>query len=350
MNTTMEKATSAALIINLGSPASTKVSDVKTYLGEFLMDENVIDYPYFLRAILVKGIILNVRPKKSAEAYETIWWDEGSPLIVLSERLQASMQEKIDTPIFLAMRYANPSIPGTLNAMREAMPNLKKVFVIPLYPHYAMSSYGTVKDRVAEVAKKEHSDLEVVFQPPFYEDNDYIKVLANSIKEKLPEDHHLLFSYHGIPVRHLKKTDPSKVHCARIKDCCNVDNKEVHAVCYKHQTQVTSLRVAEELGLSPDQYSTSYQSRLGLAEWIRPYTAKEFERMPKDGIKKLAVVCPAFVSDCLETLEEIYVEGKEDFMHAGGESFVTIPCLNTQEDWVNLLVSWVRNHCDIKTS
>ena len=147
------------------------------------MDENVIDYPYFLRALLVKGIILNVRPKKSAEAYETIWWDEGSPLIVLSERLQASMQEKIDTPIFLAMRYANPSIPGTLNAMREAMPNLKKIFVIPLYPHYAMSSYGTVKDRVAEVAEKEHSDLEVVFQPPFYEDKDYIKVLANSIKE-----------------------------------------------------------------------------------------------------------------------------------------------------------------------
>ena len=345
MNKAVENATSAALIINLGSPASTKVADVKTYLAEFLMDENVIDYPYFLRALLVKGIILNVRPKKSAEAYETIWWDEGSPLIVLSERLQRKMQDQIDVPIFLAMRYAEPSIPGTLKAMREAMPRLQKIFVIPLYPHYAMSSYGTVKNRVAEVVRKEHNDLNVIFQPPFYDDKSYIKVLSNSIKKHLPEDHHLLFSYHGIPVRHLRKTDPSKVHCSRVEDCCNSENKYVHANCYKHQTQATSLLVAEQLGLRSDQYSTSYQSRLGLAEWIRPYTAKEFERMPKEGIKKLAVVCPAFVSDCLETLEEIYVEGKEDFMGAGGESFVTIPCLNTQEDWVNLLVSWVRNHC-----
>lgn len=335
----------AAMIINLGSPKSTKVKDVKEYLAEFLMDDHVIDYPKWARLLLVKGIILNVRPRKSAAAYKSIWWDEGSPLIVLSQRLLAKVKKHTKVPTYLSMRYAQPSILSTLRKMKEEQPELNEIYVVPLYPHFAMSSYQTVEDRVREVAQKHFPELKLKFKQAWYDDHDYIAVLSNSIKEKLPQDHHLLFSYHGIPVRHVKKSDTTGCHCYTVENCCSVPSP-AHQTCYKHQTAVTTALVAEKLGLEEGTYSTSYQSRLGRDPWIQPYTAQRFEEMPGEGTKKLAVVCPAFVSDCLETLEEINEEGQEDYLHNGGESFVPIACLNDRDDWAQLLAGWITENKD----
>ena len=238
----------AAVVINLGSPKSTDVKDVKEYLGEFLMDDHVIDFPKWARTLLVKGIILNTRPKKSAEAYKTIWWDEGSPLIVLSQRLISNVRKHTKIPTYLAMRYAEPSIQQTLKVMTEEIPNLEELYVVPLYPHFAMSSYETVVDRVKEVAAKDFPELKLTFKEPWYDDDDYIKVLSSIIKETLPEDHNLMFSYNGIPVRHVKKSDCTGQHCYKVNDCCSVVS-EAHKVCYKHQTALTTKLVAAELGL-----------------------------------------------------------------------------------------------------
>ncbi len=331
----------AALLINLGSPESTDVKDVKKYLGEFLMDDHVIDIPYFARMLLVKGIILNTRPKKSAAAYRSIWWEEGSPLMVLSQRLRNKVAEKSPFPVYLAMRYAQPSIASTIAQIKAENAELDKLFVVPLYPHFAMSSYETVVDRVNEVMEN-YPEIDLQIQTPFYNNEEYISLLSASIQAALPEDHHLLFSYHGIPVRHLKKSDKSESHCWKTSNCCQVASS-AHQTCYRHQTLETTRLVADKLGMSKEKFSQSFQSRLGRDEWLTPYTAEVFTRYPGEGKKKLAVVCPAFVSDCLETLEEIDKEGREEFLNAGGESFVSIPCLNDQDDWAALLARWI-NH------
>lgn len=335
---------SAALLINLGSPESYEVKDVRKYLDEFLMDSHVIDMPYLSRVLLVRGIILNTRPKRSAAAYRSVWWKEGSPLIVISERLQKKVQSYTTRPVYLAMRYARPSINEVLEKIKADMPQLEKLYVIPLYPHFAMSSYETVTDKVKELAARHLPSVELHFKEPFYNDPAYIDILAASIKDQLPEDHHLLFSYHGLPVRHLKKSDPTKSHCYASKDCCNRPSV-AHNTCYKHQVLQTTKLVAEKLGLNEGSFSTSFQSRLGRDEWIIPYTAKVFVEYPRKGINKLAIVCPAFVSDCLETLEEVDVEGRQEFLHSGGESFAFIPCLNDSEAWSKLLAGWIDEAC-----
>lgn len=330
----------AALLVNLGSPKSTDVGDVKTYLDEFLMDDHVIDYPQWLRSLVVRGIILNTRPKRSAKAYESIWWEEGSPLIILSERLRSKVQSFTDIPVGLAMRYAEPSIKNGIAGLEKTPGKLDELLLIPLYPQFAMSSYETVVDKTKEVVSTHFPHITLLIQEPFYYREDYITVLSNSIAEQLPQDHHLKFSYHGIPLRHLRKSDPTNSHCTKVNDCCNVTSV-AHETCYRHQCLDTTKRVAEKLQLGEDAYSHSFQSRLGLAKWLEPYTAKELAELPGRGIKKLAIVCPAFVSDCLETLEEINEEGKEIFMKAGGESFQTISCLNDRDDWAKLIARWV---------
>ncbi|MDX1685538.1 MAG: ferrochelatase [Saprospiraceae bacterium] len=330
----------AALMINLGSPKSYDVPDVKKYLDEFLMDEHVIDLPYFWRSLIVRGIILNVRPKKSAEAYKSIWWDDGSPLIVLSEKLAKKVNDKSSDPVYLAMRYAEPSIAGTLQKIKQEQPDLDALYVIPLYPHFAMSSYETVVDKVIETAAEELPGVNIKFKKPWYDDENYVSLLADSIKDALPDDHHLLLSYHGVPLRHLKKSDPTGVHCCKVEHCCQVDS-EAHRTCYRHQTQKTSQLLQEKLGLDDNRLTVSYQSRLGPDQWMQPFTKDIFAGHPDKGIRKIAVACPAFVSDCLETLEEINVEGRETFMEAGGENFEFIPCLNDRKEWADLLARWI---------
>ncbi len=330
----------ALVIVNLGSPDSYAVKDVRRYLGEFLMDERVVDFSKWFRTFLVKGIILNTRPPKSAEAYKSIWWDEGSPLMVLSERLRDKVQEHSAMPVALGMRYGNPSIQSAVEGLLKEHPDLERVSLVPLYPHYAMSSYETVAVKARDVFEAHFPNLDLRIKGAFYDDPRYQVILANSIKSALPEEYdHLLFSYHGVPERQIKGSDVSKAHCLRLDDCCAKDSP-AQVFCYRHQTLATTKDVARLLDLEDGKYSTSFQSRLGPIKWLDPYTDKTIVELAQKGCKKLAVVCPAFVSDCLETIEEIGEEGRELFLENGGEEFTLIPCLNDQDDWAQLLANF----------
>ena len=332
----------AVVLMNLGSPDSTKVSDVKKYLDEFLMDERVIDKPWLFRALLVKGIIVPFRAPKSAEAYRSIWTEEGSPLLVISRQLRDALQKEIEEPVTIAMRYGNPSPQSAFDELVKNNPDLEEVIAVPLYPHYAMSSYETA----VEYAKEEHAKgkygFRLNFIQPYYNHDAYIAALADSIAPHLEGDwDHILFSYHGVPERHILKGDVTGRHCLKVENCCAVPSA-AHEFCYRHQCFATTQLVVEKLNLPEGKWSQSFQSRLGRDPWLQPYTAARLEALPKEGIKKLVVVCPAFVSDCLETLEEIAVEGKEIFLHAGGTHFEMIPCLNVHPLWVRTLADWVK--------
>ena len=328
------------LLVKLGSPDSPNPPEVKKYLEEFLMDERVIDAPKLLRTLLVKGIILNTRPKKSAKAYQKIWWEEGSPLIVLSERLQAKVQEKVSVPVALAMRYGNPSIKSGLQALADQ--GVTETLIIPLYPQFAMATTETILVLAEELRQKHFPSMSFTSLPAFYHHADYIRVLANSIQEYLKDKEweHLLFSYHGVPKRHIRKSDITKSHCIMDRKCCSTPSA-AHEFCYSHQCYETTRQVAEYLELKEGTFSTSFQSRLGLDPWLQPYTDKTIEAFAKKGTKKMAVVTPAFVSDCLETLEEIGMEAVEDFEDNGGEHLHVVPCINDREDWINVMSRWI---------
>jgi ferrochelatase len=331
----------AVVLMNLGSPDSTRVKDVKRYLDEFLMDERVIDKPWLLRALLVKGIIVPFRAPKSAKAYQSIWTEEGSPLIVLSRQLESALKKEVEEPVAIAMRYGNPSPKAAYDALLQRYPQLEEVVLLPLYPHYAMSSYETA----VEYAKKQHVEGGYPFRlsviEPYYNNEDYLNALCESIRPYLgrPFDK-ILFSYHGVPERHIRKGDVTGCHCLQVSNCCEVASP-AHQYCYRHQCWVTTKMVTERLGIPREKWDFSFQSRLGRDPWLQPYTAQRLEELPKEGSKNILVACPAFVSDCLETLEEIAEEGKEAFLHAGGEQFEMIPCLNVHPLWVKAIARWV---------
>jgi len=335
-----ETAKKGILLINLGSPDSTKVTDLRIYLDEFLMDERVIDKPWLSRALLVKGIIVPFRAPKSAEAYQKIWTKEGSPLIVYTKKLKEALEAKIDEPVEIAMRYGNPTAEYGLNALLQSNPSIEEVVVVPLYPHYAMSSYETAVEDVKAVYKKNNYSFKISFVPPFYKNPGYLNALAENIRSYLNQPYdHILFSYHGVPGRHIRKSDITGCHCLQTEDCCETPSP-AHAHCYRHQVRTTTRLVTEMLNIPVNRYSISFQSRLGKG-WLTPFTDIRLEEMPKEGIKNLLILCPAFVSDCLETLEEIAMRGKEIFMTAGGENFTMIPCLNTNPLWVQALAGMV---------
>jgi ferrochelatase len=333
-------AKSAVLLLNLGSPDSTSVDDVRRYLKEFLGDERVIDKPAnaFLRGLLVNQIICRFRAPKSAHAYQSIWTPEGSPLILTSKRVQSLVQAKLpEAPIALAMNYGSPSIPDVLREL--AAKGVTRLLLFPQYPHYAMSSWETVVVKTQREAARLAPGMKIECVQPYYADDDYISALVASVRPYLAQPHdHLLFSYHGIPVRHLTKADSSRAHCQVVADCCNTCSP-VHATCYKAQVTRTTQAFAAKAGLDPAKWSISFQSRLVGEPWLAPYTDAEFERLPKEGKKRLLVITPAFVTDCLETLEEIRVEGAGDFKAAGGAEFTHIPCLNDQPVWIDVLAA-----------
>lgn len=328
------------LLVNLGSPKTPTAKDVKPYLGEFLMDKRVIDMPYILRALLVKGIILNTRPKKSAAAYQKIWWEEGSPLVVISERQQKKVQAQLDIPVVLAMRYGEPSIKTGLQELNNK--GVDDVLMIPLYPQFAMATTETIDVLAEEVRKKYFPQMKVKSFPAFYNRPEYINALAHSIQNHLEgfDYDHLLFSYHGVPERHIRKSDITKSHCQLDGKCC-VTASKAHDFCYRHQCLETTKQVVEKLNIPGDKYSTSFQSRLGPDKWLQPPTDETVNGLAERGIKKLAVVTPAFVADCLETLEEIGMEAHEEFIHHGGEEFRAIPCINEDDLWIDALVTWI---------
>lgn len=338
------------ILMNLGSPDSTTVKDVRRYLNEFLMDGRVIDKPYLMRLLLVKGIITPFRAPKSAEAYETIWWKEGSPLIVLTEQLRNAVQQKTTMPVEISMRYGNPTPTTSYENLLKRSPDVEEVILLPLYPQYAMSSYETAVEHMKDAHKKNGYTFSLKVVPPFYNHPAYINALAESIKPYLNNSFdQLLFSYHGIPERHILKGDPTKKHCMQVENCC-YKSSDSHPTCYRHQVTITSEIVCKKLGLKKDKWQQSYQSRLGRDPWLTPSTQTVIPEMPGKGIKKLLVVCPSFISDCLETLEEIDIRGREDFEKNGGESYTYIPCLNTNELWVNTVFELVKEVSENKES
>ncbi len=343
------------LLVNLGSPDSTNPKDVKKYLDEFLMDPRVIDVPRWARILLVRGIILNTRPKKSAAAYQKIWWEEGSPLIVISQRLQKKIQEKTTIPVALAMRYGSMTLKKGLQELVDQ--GVDEILTIPLYPQFAMATTETIDVKVEELKDEFFPQLEITSLPAFYNKPEYIEVLAKSISEKLKnlDYEHLLFSYHGVPERHIRKSDITKSHChpeASGDGSCCITDSPAHQFCYRHQCLKTTALVAEKLNLQSGTFSTSFQSRLGFDPWLQPYTDRTIERMGLNGVKKMAIVTPAFVSDCLETLEEIAMEGEEIFHEAGGKEFTVIPCLNDRDDWAEVMTGWIDQWriVDVKTA
>lgn len=325
----------ALLLVNLGSPASTSVADVRRYLNQFLMDPYVIDLPWPVRRLLV-SLILIKRPEQSAHAYASIWWDEGSPLVVLSRRLQQQMTAQwTHGPVELAMRYGEPSLENVLT--RLAGQGIRKVTLAPLYPQFADSTVTTVVEEARRVVREKRLAIEFAILQPFYEQPEYLDALVASARPHLQQDYdHLLFSFHGLPERHLKKLNPGHTFDGET-DCCANAPAEVRATCYRGQCFSVARNFAERMGLPDGKWSVAFQSRLGRAKWIEPYTEARLDALARQGVKKLLVMCPAFVADCIETLEEIGDRGSEQFREAGGEELVLVPCLNDDPQWAAAL-------------
>jgi len=304
------------------------------------MDKHVIDVPYPIRKMVVSGFILPFRPKRSAHAYRSIWWDEGAPLIVISRRVQRLLAQQLDMPVELAMCYGSPSIEDGIRALKSRSPGLKRIRVIPLYPHYAMSTVQGTIVAVEQIVNKAGLKVDVEYIKPFYDEPHYIEALAESAQEHLDESYdHLLISYHGLPERHLKKTDPTGRHCLASGNCCESPSP-AHERCYRHQVLRTTELFTSKLGIPKDKYAVSFQSRLGKDTWMQPFTVDETVRLAKSGVKRLQVICPAFVSDCLETLEEIGIGVRDQFLSAGGQEFEVIPCMNDHHLWIDALTHY----------
>jgi len=332
------------LLINLGSPDSTSVADVRKYLGEFLMDGRVLDAPFPIRWCVVNLAILPSRPKQSAEAYEKIWTKHGSPLVATSRNMQRDLQDRLgqDVPVVLAMRYQSPSIESAFASLR--LQGVTDLLVFPMFPHYAMSSFETAVVHAQEVAAKNAKGMKLKVVAPYYNHPEYIAALAASASDFLKKDFdHLLFSFHGLPERHLRKSDTTGAHCLKTPDCCETPSP-AHNTCYRAQCFATVRAFVEAAGVPEGKYSVAFQSRLGRDPWLKPYTDFEIPRLAKEGVKKMLVICPAFVSDCLETLEEIAMRGRDLFIEAGGSEFSAIPCMNEHPRWMEALEKMAREN------
>ena len=313
------------LLVNLGTPDAPTAQALRPYLKEFLGDPRVVEIPRAIWWVILNGIILNTRPKKSAAKYATIWMPEGSPLRVHTEKqtslLQGYLSQRTKAPFVVdyAMRYGNPSVSSVLRKLKEQ--NCQRILIVPMYPQYAASSSGTAFDCVFRELLQMRNTPALRTVKNFHDNPGYIKALANNVNDywmKNGRPEKLVMSFHGLPQFSLDKGDP------------------YHCECHK-----TGRLLARELGLKPEQYFLSFQSRFGKAEWLKPYTTATLKDLGKQKTKRVDVVCPGFVADCLETLEEIAMEGKEDFQHAGGGEYHYIPCLNERNDWIHALTDLV---------
>jgi ferrochelatase len=333
----------AVLLVNLGSPASPSVPDVRRYLDEFLGDERVIDRPREpFRSILFQGIVIPRRAPKSAHAYQQVWTPDGSPLLAISRRVEQKLAAKLAAaaPVYLAMRYGNPSIASVVTKI--AADGIEELLLFPQYPHYAMSSWETVVVKVKEELARQAPTIRLELIQPFYADADYVDVLHAVSAPYLSQPHdHVLFSFHSVPQRHLRQTDPSHAHCLTFDECCTTCSP-VHATCYRAQCLATTRALVARAGIPAAKHSVSFQSRLFGEPWLKPYTDFELERFPSEGRKRLLVLSPAFVADCLETLEELQQQGRDTFLGAGGESFQQIPCPNDHPAFIDFLANRVR--------
>ncbi len=315
------------LITNLGTPDAPNKKELKVYLNQFLSDPRVIELPKILWQIILKLVILQIRPSKSAEAYKQIWTDKGSPLLDIANRqlnkIQSSFSSKNENIVFeVGMRYGNPSIPDALLKLQTKQ--VRRLLVLPMYPQYCAATTGSTFDEVTNVLQKWRWIPEMRFINQYFEEKNYIEALSNSIKsfwKKTSKPQKIIFSYHGIPKRYLTNGDP------------------YHCFCLK-----TTRLVKEYMGLSDDEIMTTFQSRFGREEWLKPYTSETLKELPKQGIKNIHIISPGFSSDCLETLEELEEENKEYFMESGGENYHYIPCLNDHDDHIDVFVNLIKKH------
>lgn len=318
------------LLINLGTPDAPDARSVRRYLAEFLADYRVVNLPGVLRYILLYGIILPTRPRQSAKAYQAIWTKEGSPLYLESQNLVQKLKNSLrdEYQIALGMRYGNPTISGALDSLKDC----NQLTILPLYPQYSSAATGSSLEACLNIIKKQNNIPSMRIIHEFYDHQAYIAAQAAVIKPYIEDIDHLLFSYHGLPENHLKQSGCETV-CS--ESCPEINGN--NAFCYRAQCFQTSRLLAKSLELKQAKFSSSFQSRLGRTPWIKPYTDKHLETIYASGVRKLAVACPSFVSDCLETLEEIAMQAKEQWLELGGESFTFIPCLNDNDQWIQAL-------------
>lgn len=312
------------LLINLGTPDAPTTSALRRYLREFLSDPRVIEIPRFIWLCILHGIILRVRPKKSAALYKSVWMSEGSPLLVISKQQQQAVQTQLGDgfSVKLGMRYGNPSISNALRELQKE--GVRKIIVLPLYPQYAAPTTGSSFDAVSKELSRWRWVPELHFINSYCDQPLYIDALANSVREHIEQNgkpQKIIFSYHGTPKRNLELGDP------------------YYCLCIK-----TTRLVAEKLGLDKNDCIASFQSRFGYAEWLKPYTDETLKNLPSEGVKNIAILSPAFSADCLETLEELAVENRHTFMEAGGEKYTYIPALNDRPDHIHALVELIRQH------
>lgn len=325
----------ALVLVNIGSPKSPTEDDVREYLREFLSDPRVIDINAVGRWALLNFVILPFRPAKSAEAYAKIWRPEGSPLVFFTKKQAEGLQQRMsDWDVHWAMRYGEPSFESVVAKVKDA----PKVVLVPLYPQYSLAATESSRERFAQLmGNKPFSSL-----PAFYGEPDFIEAFAARIDDTRQgyDFDHVLFSYHGLPERQVKACEATAGHCLK-PGCCD-EIVEANFRCYRAHCFATSRLLIDKLKLDPAKVTTSFQSRLGRTPWIQPFTDHVLDALPKQGVKRLLVACPSFVTDCLETLEEVGLRAVEQFKAAGGESLKLTPCLNDDPRWLDGLARMLR--------
>ncbi len=332
------------LLAALGSPETPTLRAVRRYLRRFLMDGFVLDLPLPLRALLVNLLIVPFRAPKTLRSYKTIWTSEGPPLTATVKRLAEKLEKRTGLPVTVGMRYSAPTLRDAV--LQLASRNVTEILLVPLYPHYALATYESTV-RAARCARDRFSPgTPLLALKPFYSDSAYIEALAGLLAPFLEEPFdHLLFTYHSVPLRHLKKADPTGEHCLRKPDCCNTPSP-AHLTCYKVHVLTTTKLLAQRLDLAPEKYSISFQSKFGPGAWLEPATEECFLQLPSKGVRNLVVTAPSFTSDCLETLEQIKLRGREAFLSAGGRRFLYAPCLNDHRLWVEAIAGWIEKGKD----
>ena len=327
------------LLMNVGTPDAPTKKSVKSYLREFLLDPDVIDLPAPIRHLLVRGIILRTRPKKIAPRYQSIWMDEGSPLRVYTQRMCDSLELNLKGVVCeVGMRYGNPSIRMGLEKLREK--GVDKLLLAPLFPHHAQATTQSSLKQAYKQLEMIKWNPEIVELAPFPSEYEFINPLVKSLKSQIKEGMHLLFSYHGLPISHIKRGDLSGEHCQKVNNCCNQDVRG-NSMCYARHCMMTTISVVEELGLKEEDWSISFQSRLGPTKWLEPSTIKKVEDLAINGKKRVFIISPSFLADGLETLEELNIEIRNHFMDHGGEELIVGGCLNDDPLWVEGLSSLV---------
>ncbi len=332
------------LLMNLGTPDSPRTSDVRRYLREFLSDPRVLDLNPVARALLLYGVILPFRPRRSAAAYRQIWSEQGSPLRVHGQALAEGVAKDLGDRfrVELAMRYRQPSIEQAIERLTASI--VERIVVMPLFPHYAGASTGSALERVYRTAGS-HWNVEALgVVAPFYQRPEFIAALATVARPTLEElgPDYVLMSYHGLPKRQVRRSDPGGRHCFASETCCDAIGA-ANRSCYRAQCSATSRALAASLDLPEGSWSMAFQSRLPDSPWIEPHTDRVLPALAQRGVRRLAVICPSFAADCLETLEEIGIRAQRQWAELGGEAFRLVPCLNAHPAWVSTVSGWVRD-------